>query len=54
MKEFEKHWKENGGGICGKAACEEYWRAALEWAMTLANAGGEIAYSELEEKVTCT
>ncbi|KKN69778.1 hypothetical protein LCGC14_0437240 [marine sediment metagenome] len=27
------------------------WRAALKWAMTLANCGGEIAHDELEEEL---
>lgn len=31
MKEFEKHWRAGGGGICGKGSCEKYWKAALEW-----------------------
>lgn len=30
MKEFEKRWEENGGGICGKNACAKYYRYALE------------------------
>ena len=30
MKEFEKCWKRNGGGVCGKTACKKYWKAALE------------------------
>ena len=29
MKEFEKAWEENGGGICGKAACKKYYKVAL-------------------------
>jgi len=31
MKHFEDLWEENGGGICGKRACEGYYRAALDW-----------------------
>jgi len=30
MKEFEELWEEAGGGICGKRACEKFYRAALE------------------------
>ena len=32
MKHFEDLWKEAGSGICGKRACEKYYREALEWA----------------------
>ena len=29
MEHFEELWEEAGGGICGKQACEKYYRAAL-------------------------
>ena len=32
MEHFEKLWEEAGGGICGKRACEKYYREALKWA----------------------
>jgi len=31
MKHFEDLWEEAGGGICGKRACEKYYREALLW-----------------------
>ncbi len=30
MRGFEELWEEAGGGICGKRACEKFYRAALE------------------------
>ncbi len=34
MKHFEELWEEAGGGICGKRACEKFYRKALEWVLT--------------------
>ena len=56
MEQFEK-WKSKNceAKNCPHEAscngCENMWRAALEWAMTLANCGGEIAHYELEEEL---
>ncbi len=34
MKHFEILWEKAGGGICGKQACEKYYRDALTWVLS--------------------
>ena len=45
MKAFEELWEANGGGICGKKSCKEYWEAALEWVLR-----NRAPYYDIEDK----
>ena len=49
MKEFEDQWEEAGGGICGKRACEKYYRAALKLVLGWLDYSTE--HKEIEDKI---
>lgn len=57
MKEFEKWFKktmrprQNRGENIYKSDCQQTWREALEWAMSLANMGGDIPHDDLRKEV---
>ena len=37
VEAFEKTWEKNGGGVCGKANAESYWRQAMEHMLTISD-----------------
>lgn len=49
MKHFEELWEEAGGGICGKRACEKYYREALKWVLDDCECTGDYGQSEIDQ-----